>query len=87
MPASRASRSAALAACGLAIGRARNGPLSGEAKSSTGSAMLVATSALIQGVRSISTGNSGSAAASWLASFSVSARAAEIRQPERGRPA
>src|SRR3546814_6502123 len=67
MPASRASRSAALAASGAASGFAMNGPFSGEARSSTGSEIAVATSASIHGARATSTGMSGSAAAIWLA--------------------
>ena len=87
----RARRSAARAVGGEQSGAVWNGPLSGVARSSAGSAMAVAASRSIQGARRISTGSVGSASR-WLVSFSVAARLPEMsrlaaRRRRRRRPA
>ena len=78
-PAMRASFSAAADASRFASARVRNGPFIGVARSNCGSASAVAAAKSIHGARSTSTGVSGSAASSWLTSFSVAARPALIR--------
>ena len=75
--ASRASRSAASAVGGEQSGAVWNGPLSGVARSSAGSAIAVAAARSIQGARRISTGADG-IASRWLVSFNVAARLPEI---------
>jgi hypothetical protein len=78
-PANRASRSAASPVRPAGGGRVANGPFSGRARSSAGSAMPIASAKFTHGARSIKTGAVGTPSR-WLVSFSVAARLPEIRR-------
>ena len=78
-PPIRARRKAAAPASVSARWIARNGPFIGVSRSNCGSASAVAIAKSIHGTRSTSTGASGAAASSWLASLSVAERPAESK--------